>query len=96
MKPQQTFSKLVESYIRQSHPNLILPHFTIEPCMPFVMRTLCTIVITTADKGRTMVLLNKEEYIRKMEAIIGDETKYCVVKRYPNTRMENRIMDALK
>ena len=31
-----------------------------------------------------------------MEAIVGDETKYRVVKRDPTTRTENRIMEAMK
>ena len=48
-----------------------------------------TIVIIPADKGRATVLLNKEKYIQKMEAIVNDETKYRVVKQDPTTRTEN-------
>ena len=69
---------------------------------PLQKQALCTlredpnIVITPADKGRATVLLNKEEYIQKMEAIVNDETKYRVVKCDPTTKTENKITDAMK
>ena len=55
-----------------------------------------TIVIIPADKGRATVLLNKEKYIQKMEAIVNDETKYRVVKQDPTTRTENKVTNAMK
>lgn len=55
-----------------------------------------TIVIIPADKGRATVLLNKEKYIQKMEAIVNDETKYRGVKQDPTTRTENKVTDAMK
>nr|VZH98639.1 unnamed protein product [Spirometra erinaceieuropaei] len=35
-----------------------------------------SIIILTADKGRSTVVLNKEDYVNKVEALLGDRTAY--------------------
>ena len=38
-----------------------------------------TIVVTRTDKGRGTVILNKEEYISKLNSLLADQTKFKLI-----------------
>ena len=57
------------------------------------------IVITRPDKGKGTVILNKEEYIQKVENVLGDNTKFRPIGEPDFTtifRIEDRINRFLK
>ena len=59
-------------------------------------------VIQKPDKGNTVVILNKNDYISRMEVILNDSSKFQKVSIDQNkvlnyiVHMENRIIDVLK
>ena len=54
-----------------------------------------TRVILTADKGVCLVVLDKDEYIRKAEEILEEKT-YKVISTDPTNRQRNRLIQILK
>ncbi len=54
-----------------------------------------SIVIVPADKGNATVVLNKNEYEDKLNAMLADET-YKKLKKDPTSKVEKQISDALK
>ena len=44
-----------------------------------------TIVEVAADKGKALVVMDKEEYVSKMEEKLSDETTYCKIKKDPHS-----------
>ena len=60
------------------------------------------LVIQKADKGNTVVILNKNDYISKMNVILNDSSKFQKLSIDQNkvlnhiVHMENRIIDVLK
>ena len=60
------------------------------------------LVIQKADKGNTVVILNKNDYISKMKVILSDLSKFQKLSIDQNkvlnhiVHMENRIIDVLK
>ena len=53
-------------------------------------------VIFTTDKGVTWVVLDKEDYIRKVEELLGEQNTY---KRIPTdhiTKQKNKLISLLK
>ena len=60
------------------------------------------LVIQKADKGNTVVILNKNDYISRMNVILNDSSKFQKLSIDQNkvlnhiVHMENRIIDVLK
>ena len=60
------------------------------------------LVLQRADKGNTVVILNKNDYISKFKVILGDSSKFKKLSIDQNkvlnhvVHMENRIIDAFK
>ena len=60
------------------------------------------LVIQKADKGNTVVILNKNDYISRMKVILNDSSKFQKLSIDQNkvsnhiVHMENRIIDILK
>ena len=60
------------------------------------------LVIQKADKGNTVVILNKNDYISRMKVILNDSSKFQKLSIDQNkvlnhiVHMENRIIDVLK
>ena len=60
------------------------------------------LVIQKADKGNTVVILNKNDYLPKMKVILRDSFKFQKLSIDQNkllnhiVHMENRITDVLK
>ena len=53
------------------------------------------IVILPADKGNATVVLDRIDYVNKMESLLEDNA-YKKVKRNPTSRVETKISAALK
>ena len=54
-----------------------------------------TRVILTADKGVCLVVMDKEEYIRKAEEILKEDT-YKIIPTNPTNRQKNKLIQILK
>ena len=62
------------------------------------LRTLSndeTILITKPDKGRGVVIMNKSEYINKMEDLLADNTKFKRVDNDPTLTSEDQLIRLL-
>ncbi|CAH8600980.1 unnamed protein product [Schistosoma rodhaini] len=59
------------------------------------LRTRKDIVIVPADKGRTTVIMDKEEYIKKAEEILEDKSTYKPMDINPVKKLDNRISKTL-
>ncbi|KAJ8021749.1 hypothetical protein HOLleu_39038 [Holothuria leucospilota] len=55
-----------------------------------------SIIILPADKGRSTVVMNKEQHIEKMSNLIMEDKTYRPLKRDPTTSLENKIGKAIK
>ena len=51
------------------------------------LRSNSNIVITKPDKGSGVVILNKTDYVKKMNSILEDETKFLTLG--PSSKMDN-------
>lgn len=63
-----------------------------------VLRSLAndqSIVITRPDKGRGVVIMNKSEYIQKMQTILNDDTTFHIIDHDPTIANENRLIRTL-
>ena len=54
-----------------------------------------TRVILTADKGVCLVVLDKEEYIKKAEELLQEKT-YKIIPTDPTNRQKNKLIQILK
>jgi len=54
------------------------------------------IVILPADKGNATVILDKDEYSKKMKSLFDDMTTYRPVSRDPTTRIEKKIVKSVR
>ena len=52
-------------------------------------------VILTADKGVCLVVMDKEEYIRKAEELLDQDT-YKIIPSDPTNRQKNNLIQLLK
>lgn len=53
------------------------------------------IIITKADKGNVTVILNKVDYIDKMERMLNDRNTYSIVKKDPTRKMTDDLRSLL-
>ena len=54
------------------------------------------ILITKADKGNTTVIMNRENYRKKMFEILKDQTTYNVIDKDPTNKINLEIRNLLK
>ena len=52
-------------------------------------------IILPADKGNATVLLDKEEYDRKVRELL-DDTSYQPIKKTPTLKIEQKVTDVLR
>ena len=52
-------------------------------------------MILTADKGKSLVVMDKEEYISKAQALL-DQPEYKSIPADPTTRYKNKVISILK
>ena len=63
------------------------------------LRSDTSITITRPDKGKGIVIMDKEEYISKVENILNDTTKFKVILEDPHkvvTRAEDKLANFLR
>ncbi|KAI8507908.1 hypothetical protein Bbelb_141480 [Branchiostoma belcheri] len=54
------------------------------------------ILILPADKGRCTVVLDREQYDRKVQDLLGDKDTYTPLKKDPTNKFKGKISSALK
>jgi len=54
------------------------------------------IIFTKADKGNTVVALDRLDYIAKMENIFSDTNTYTVLQRNPINKLIEELKKTLK
>jgi len=54
------------------------------------------IIFTRADKGNTVVALNRIDYNNKMEIFFSDSNTYSILKRNPANKLLKDLKDLLK
>ena len=52
-------------------------------------------IILTADKGVSLVVMDREEYIRKAQALL-DQPEYKSIQSDPTTKYKNKLISILK
>ncbi len=55
-----------------------------------------SIIILSADKGRSTVVMDKDEYITKMHDLLTEGETYQVQAKDPTSKLEKAIGDAIK
>jgi len=55
-----------------------------------------SIVILPADKGRTTVILNKQDYHNKVKALLEDTNTYEKLTSDPNRSLKNKLIQTLR
>ena len=55
-----------------------------------------TRVILTADKGVAMVVMDKQEYINRAQALLDDTNTYKVLNKDPTPQLKNKLINLLK
>ena len=53
-------------------------------------------MILPADKGNATVILDKEEYSKKMKSLFDNKTTYRPVSRDPTTRIKKKIAESVR
>ena len=53
------------------------------------------IIFCTADKGNSVVIMDKNDYINKLLSIVCDSTKFCELKDDPTDKRESRLQNFL-
>ena len=54
-----------------------------------------TIVVTPADKGKALVIMDKEEYINRMEVKFSDQTTYQMIEKDPTQEIKENTIEQL-
>ena len=52
-------------------------------------------MILTADKGVSLVVMNKEDYVKKAEELLNQPT-YTSIPNDPTTKYKNKLVNLLK
>ena len=53
-------------------------------------------VVLTVDKGVAMVIMDKEDYTNKAQALLQDNNTYKVLKKDPTSHLKNKLITLLK
>ena len=53
-------------------------------------------VILTADKGIAIVIMDKEDYLKKAKALLEDQGTYKALKTDPTSKMKSKMINLLK
>lgn len=52
-------------------------------------------MVLPADKGRAVVVLDRDEYDKKVQALLSDSTTYRIIKRDPTPSLERKMNSTL-
>ena len=53
-------------------------------------------VVLTVDKGIAMVVMEKQDYMKKAQALLQDTNAYKVLNKDPTSRLKNKLIQTLK
>ena len=53
-------------------------------------------LVVTADKGVTLVVMDKKEYFQKMNQLLEDKNIYRLLKMDPTNKHKNRLINILR
>ena len=53
-------------------------------------------VILTVDKGVAIVIMDKEDYLKKAKALLEDQGTYKALKIDPTSRIKSKMINLLK
>ena len=53
-------------------------------------------VVLTVDKGVAMVIMDREDYTNKSQALLQDTSTYKVLKKDPISQLKNKLITLLK
>ena len=53
-------------------------------------------MVLTADKGVTLVVLDKVDYIKKAKEVLEDTNTYRVIHTDPTSRLKNKLINTLR
>ena len=53
-------------------------------------------MVLTADKGVTLVVLDKVDYIKKAKEVLEDTSTYRVIHTDPTSRLKNNLINTLR
>ena len=54
------------------------------------------IMILPVDKGRTTVILDKEEYQEKMKVLLSDKNTYKLLEKDPTGKYKRKLIELLR
>jgi len=54
------------------------------------------VIFTRADKGNVTVVIDKIEYLNKIETMLQDQNTYIIIKKDPMKCIERRLNNMLK
>ena len=52
--------------------------------------------LTKADKSNAVVILDKEEYVKKLDELLSDENTYCVLRKNPTAETVQKFNSTMK
>ena len=55
-----------------------------------------SIIITPADKGKALVIMDKDEYVQKMEEKLADVTTYVRIEKDPTLEIKDKLAGQLQ
>ena len=55
-----------------------------------------TIIVLPADKGRATVLMNTDDYMTMITALVSDTNTYSKLKKDPTTRFKTKLVNIFK
>ena len=98
LKYAHTIRQLTDNF-RTRASKILNQHSTIDQKIHDTIRNLSkdrSIFITKADKGRSIVILNRTDYIQKIESIITDKTTFKILQKDPTLTNEDKLIRKLR
>ena len=88
-----TLRTVIAEVLRKTKPPK--PNTSFKQCSAFHALRDDSNIIVPADKGKATVVMDRQDYDIRMNAILQD-SKYRTLRRDPAVKVENRIADTLK
>ena len=98
LKYAHTIRQLTDSFRRRAS-KILNQHNTIDRKIHDTIKNLSkdrSIFITKADKGRSIVILDRADYIQKIESIINDNTNFKIFQKDPTLTNEDKLIRKLR
>ena len=60
------------------------------------IKELSSKVILTADKGVSMVVMDRQNYLNRVQKLLGDKDVYRPIPTDPTSRLKNKLIHTLR